>query len=67
MLAYVRLQYSTFNSEKLFILLLNLIIGLYSIPRTTTFQAYAVGNKRFTTAALAVTLLATFYIYSYIK
>ncbi|AXI24079.1 Sodium:solute symporter family protein [Cardinium endosymbiont of Sogatella furcifera] len=41
-------------------LILNLIIGLYSIRRNTTFQAYAVGNKRFSTAALVVTLLATF-------
>ena len=38
---------------------LNLVLGLYCTNKTTTFRQYAVGNKRFKTATLVLTVLAT--------
>lgn len=38
---------------------LTLLIGLYCTQKATTFRAYAVGNKRFHTTTLVVTVLAT--------
>ncbi|CCM10016.1 exported protein of unknown function [Cardinium endosymbiont cEper1 of Encarsia pergandiella] len=39
-------------------LVLNLVVGLASKP-ATTFREYAVGNKRFPTAMLVASILAT--------
>lgn len=38
---------------------LTLVVGLYNTQKATTFREYAVGNKRFHTTTLVVTVLAT--------
>lgn len=40
-------------------LLLTLVVGLCASSQATTFRAYAVDNKRYSTALLTITLLAT--------
>ncbi|AWN81356.1 Sodium/glucose cotransporter [Candidatus Cardinium hertigii] len=40
-------------------LLLTLAVGIYFHKKTTTLREYAVGNKKFATAALVATMLAT--------
>ncbi|TSJ81422.1 MAG: hypothetical protein NMK33_02910 [Candidatus Cardinium sp.] len=42
-------------------LLLTLMVGLYVSKQATTFRQYAVGNKRFHTTSLVVTILATIF------
>ena len=42
-------------------LLLTLVVGIYFSRKETTFRAYAVGNKSFSTATLVATVLATYY------
>ena len=40
---------------------LTLVVGLYSTPHATTFRTYGMGNKRFHTNILVVTVLATVF------
>ncbi len=42
-------------------LLFALAVGIYFSRKTTTFREYAVGNKKFATATLVATLVATAY------
>ncbi|WP_243018209.1 sodium:solute symporter family transporter [Candidatus Cardinium hertigii] len=42
-------------------LLLTLVVGIYFSRKTTSFQQYALGNKKFSTSTLVATVLATAY------
>ncbi|WP_148269031.1 hypothetical protein [Cardinium endosymbiont of Encarsia pergandiella] len=42
-------------------LLLTLVVGICFSRKKTTFREYAVGNKKFSTATLIATVLATSY------
>ncbi|WP_419241663.1 sodium:solute symporter family protein [Cardinium endosymbiont of Nabis limbatus] len=56
----MRLYTTTFLMVLAF-LLLTLVVGLYVSQKPTTFRTYAVGNKRFHTTTLVVTILATVF------
>ncbi|UWW97091.1 MAG: hypothetical protein NMK33_00795 [Candidatus Cardinium sp.] len=42
-------------------LVLTLLVGIYFSRKETIFREYAIGNKKFSTATLVATLLATNY------
>ncbi|WP_243518496.1 MULTISPECIES: hypothetical protein, partial [unclassified Candidatus Cardinium] len=42
-------------------LLLTLVVGIYFSRKTTSFQQYALVNKKFSTSTLVATVLATAY------